>query len=65
MCNWLACIAMPRLDIDITKRVEECFRLFSSQMLKRWTLTNNSEPILANTDIFLPSNQLTGQTQKG
>ena len=33
--------------------------------MKCQTLTNNSELILANTDIFLPSNQLTGQTQRG
>ena len=45
--------------------LEECCQLFSSKIVKHWTLTNNSEPILANNDIFLLSNQLTGQTRSG
>ena len=33
--------------------------------MKRRTSTNNSEPTLANNDIFLPSNQLTEQEVNG
>ena len=65
---WLACIVMPRLDIDTIRRVVFLKSATGDsvlQIMKCQTSINNSELILANTDIFLPSNQLTEQTQRG
>ena len=44
----LACIAMPRLDIDTKRKsnfLEEQCWLFGSQVMKHQTLTNNCELI--------------------
>ena len=38
--------------------LEECYWLFGSQIMKHTTLTNNSEPILANISSYLPTNWL-------
>ena len=58
---------MPHLDIDTTRRVVFLKGVagYLIHNMKCWTSTNISELILANTDILLPSNQLTGQTQRG
>ena len=60
---------MPCLDIDTTRIVaflkNAASWLFGSQIMKRWTLTNYTELMLANTGIFLPLNQLTGHARRG
>ena len=66
MCNWPACIDKPHLDIDKTRRVV-ILKTLQVIWFTNYEVSDIDEPDIksANTDIFLPSNQLTVQTQRG